>query len=116
MPPEWLFAAEAVLQPTQPDPVILQVHVLEGQHGRLVHAKPVVIDQGEESPVSRGGNSGEEALELVLSEVFGELVHDRKRGGGKGRNRDRGGLRSVSARLPASSIACANRSRSLSHR
>jgi hypothetical protein len=28
--PEWLLTAEAILQPADPDPVVLEVEVLEG--------------------------------------------------------------------------------------
>src|SRR6266446_3090366 len=72
VPPERLFAAETVFQAPQPDPVVLQVHILERQQGRLVHAEPVVVDQREKGPVARGRDRGEEALELVLGEVLGK--------------------------------------------
>src|SRR6266851_7459820 len=73
--PEWLLAAEAILQPAEPDPVILEIEVLEREGGRFVHPEPVVIGQSKEGPVARGGNNRKEAVELVLVEVLGESVH-----------------------------------------
>ena len=73
VPPERLLTAEAVLQAPDSDPVVLQVDVLDREHGRLVHTEPVVVDEGEQGLITRGGDHGEEALELVLGEVLGEV-------------------------------------------
>ena len=78
MPPERLLAAEAVLQAPDLDPVVLQVDVLDRQHRGLVHPEAVVVDDGEERAIARGGDDGKEPGEFVLGEVLGEacLRHD----------------------------------------
>src|SRR6266571_5232862 len=63
MAPKGLLAAETVLQAPDPDPVALEVHVFESKQRRLVHAKPVVVDHGEERPVAWRGNRAEKAME-----------------------------------------------------
>ncbi len=51
-----------------------EIEVLEREGGRFIHAGSVVINHGEERPVSRGGDRRKEAVELVLGEVFREAV------------------------------------------
>ena len=54
--------------------MVLQVEVLEGKGRGLVHAEPIVVDDGEQGPVSKRADSSEKALKLVLGEVFREAV------------------------------------------
>jgi hypothetical protein len=55
--------------------MILEIEVRERESSRFVHPEPVVIGQSEEGPVARGGNNRKEAVEFVLVQVLGELVH-----------------------------------------
>ena len=44
--PERFLAAEAVLEPAEPDPVSPQIEVLQSAGGRLVHAEAIVHGKG----------------------------------------------------------------------
>ena len=51
------------------DAVVLEIEVREGECGRFVHAKPVVVDQKEERAIARRADPFKETGELVLSEI-----------------------------------------------
>lgn len=75
VPPQGLFAAEAIFQAADRDPMVLKVHSVDGEHQGFAHAQAVVIDETKEGPVTRRRDRREEACELILGQVFGEGSH-----------------------------------------
>jgi hypothetical protein len=71
MAPEGLFAPNAVLKTSDPDAVLFEVDVVDGELRGFVHAQAVVVDQREKGPVARGVDHTEESFEFILGEVFG---------------------------------------------
>jgi hypothetical protein len=71
VPPQGFLSAEAVLQSPNGDPMILEVHIVNGEHERLTHTQAVVVDETEEGPVARRGDRREEAFHFILGEIFG---------------------------------------------
>jgi hypothetical protein len=48
---------------------------LDGEHQGFAHAQAIVGDQAKEGLVAGRLDRREEALELVLGEIFGKCVH-----------------------------------------
>lgn len=71
MPPQRLLAAEPVLQPPDGDPMIFEVHIVDGEHQGFADAQAIVVDEAEEGSVAGRVDRRKEPLQLVLGEVFG---------------------------------------------
>jgi hypothetical protein len=70
MPPQGLFS-KAVLQSSDRDPMIFEVHIVHGEHQGFAHAQAIMVNQTKERAVPGGVDHREEVFELVLGEAFG---------------------------------------------
>jgi hypothetical protein len=75
MAPQGFFSPDTVLEATDPDAVLFEVDVVDGELRGFVHAQAVVVDQREKGPVARGVHGSKKAFEFVLGEVFGKSAH-----------------------------------------
>jgi hypothetical protein len=71
VPPQRLFAAKAVLQAPDGDPMIVKVHIVDGAHQGFADAQAVVVDETKERAIPGGINHREEALQFVFGAIFG---------------------------------------------